>query len=100
MRSGSSEAICCFASSSIFSLALSSSLGAIRITLPDLRRPRFFACRMMSSAWSQGTSFRRRVTLPVTVSLVTTLKLVKSAITCSRARTSMFWKLSESFSPA
>jgi hypothetical protein len=39
---------------------------------------------MMSSAWSQGTSFRRRVTLPVTVSLVTTLKFVKSAITCSR----------------
>jgi hypothetical protein len=40
------------------------------------------------------------VTLPVTVSLVTTLKLVKSAMTCNSARTSMFWKLSESFSPA
>ena len=55
---------------------------------------------MMSSAWSQGTSFRRSVTLPVTVSLVTTLKLVKSAMTCSSARTSMFWKFSDSFSPA
>ena len=51
---------------------------------------------MMSRAWSQGTSFKRKVTLPVTVSLVTTLKLVKSAITCSSARTSMFWKLGES----
>ena len=48
----------------------------------------------MSSAWSQGTSFRRSVTVPVTVSLVTTLKLVKSAMTCSSARTSMFWKFS------
>jgi hypothetical protein len=54
---------------------------------------------MMSSAWSQGTSFRRSVTVPVTVSLVTTLKLVKSAITCSSARTSMFWKFRLSFSP-
>ena len=54
---------------------------------------------MMSSAWSQGTSFSRSVTLPVTVSLVTMLKLVKSAMTCSSARTSMLWKFSESFSP-
>ena len=54
---------------------------------------------MMSSAWSQGTSFSRSVTLPVTVSLVTTLKFVKSAMTCSSARTSMFWKFSDSFSP-
>ena len=53
----------------------------------------------MSSAWSQGTSFRRNVTVPVTVSLVTTLKLVKSAMTCSSARTSMFWKFKLSFSP-
>ena len=72
----------------------------MRITLPVLRRPSDLACRMMSSAWSQGTSFSRSVTLPVTESLVTTLKLVKSAITCSSARTSMFWKLSDSFSPA
>ena len=54
---------------------------------------------MMSSAWSHGTSFRRSVTLPVTVSLVTTLKLVKSAMTCSSERISMFWKFSDSFSP-
>ncbi len=54
---------------------------------------------MMSSAWSQGTSLSRSVTLPVTVSEVTMLKLVKSAITCNSERTSMFWKLSVSFSP-
>ncbi len=54
---------------------------------------------MMSSAWSQGTSLSRSVTLPVTVSLVTMLKLVKSAMTCSSARTSMFWKFRLSFSP-
>ena len=53
----------------------------------------------MSSAWSQGTSFRRRVTAPVTESEVTMLKLVKSAMTCSSERTSMFWKFSDSFSP-
>jgi len=81
-------------------LAASSSFGATQITLPDLRSPRPLACRMMSSAWSQGTSFSRSVTLPVTVSLVTTLKFVKSAITCNSARTSMFWKFSDSFSPA
>ena len=73
-------------------MAASSSFGAIHSTLPFLRTPRPLLCRMMSSAWSQGTSFRRSVTVPVTVSLVTTLKLVKSAITCSSARTSMFWK--------
>ena len=54
---------------------------------------------MMSSAWSHGMSFRRSVRLPVTVSLVMMLSPVKSAITCSTARTSMFWKLSDSFSP-
>ena len=37
--------------------------------------------------------------VPVTLSLVTTLKLVKSAMTCSSARTSMFWKFRLSFSP-
>jgi hypothetical protein len=35
-----------------------------------------------------------------TESDVTMLKLVKSAITCSSERTSMFWKFSDSFSPA
>ena len=45
-----------------FSLAASSSFGAIQSTLPVLRMPRPLACRMMSSAWSQGTSFRRSVT--------------------------------------
>jgi hypothetical protein len=54
---------------------------------------------MISSAWSHGTSFSRRVMLPVTVSLVMMLRSVKSAITLSTARTSTFWKLSESFSP-
>ena len=50
-------------------------------------------------AWSQGTSLRRRVMLPVTVSLVMMLRSVKSAMTLSTERTSTFWKLSESFSP-
>ena len=77
----------------------SSSRGAIQITLPLLRCRGPCVCRMMSSAWSQGTSFRRSVMLPVTVSLVMMLRSVKSAITCSTARTSMFWKLSDSFSP-
>ena len=36
---------------------------------------------MMSSAWSQGTSFSRSVRLPVTVSLVMMFRPVKSAIT-------------------
>ena len=74
--------------------------GAISTTLPFLRFDRPLACRMMSSAWSQGTSFRRSVRLPPTVSLVMMFRPVKSAITCSTARTSTFWKLSESFSPA
>ncbi|MDT4877568.1 hypothetical protein FQZ97_1131010 [compost metagenome] len=87
------------ASSSIFSLALISSRGAIQRMLPFFRSPRFFACRMTSSAWSQGTSLSRSVSTPETVSEVTTLKPVKSAITCSSARTSTFWKLSVSFSP-
>ena len=87
------------ASNSSFSLALISSLGAIHSTLPFLRMPRFLACMMMSSAWSQGTSFRRSVSAPVTESEVTMLKFVKSAITCSSERISMFWKFSDSFSP-
>ena len=88
------------ASRASFSLAASSSVGAIRTTLPFLRFDRPLDCRMMSSAWSHGTSFRRSVRLPPTVSLVMMLRPVKSAITCSTARTSTFWKLSESFSPA
>ena len=40
-----------------------------------------------------------QVRLPRTESLVMMLKLVKSAMTCSTERTSMFWKLSDSFSP-
>ena len=99
MRSGSRFSIVAFASNSFFSLALISSFGAIHSTLPFLRMPRFFACMMMSSAWSHGTSFSRSVSAPVTESLVTMLKFVKSAITCSSERTSMFWKLSDSFSP-
>ena len=58
------------ASSASFSLAASSSVGAISTTLPFLRFDRPLDCRMMSSAWSHGTSFRRSVRLPPTVSLV------------------------------
>ena len=54
---------------------------------------------MMSERLVPGHILQAQVTLPVTVSLVTTLKLVKSAITCNSARTSMFWKFSDSFSP-
>ena len=54
---------------------------------------------MMSSAWSQGMSFSRSVSEPCTVSLVMMLSPVKSAITCSTERTSMLWKLNETFSP-
>ena len=81
------------------SLVASSSRGAIQITLPFLRMSRPRVCRMMSSAWSQGTSFSRSVRLPPTVSLVMMLRSVKSAMTLSTLRTSTFWKLSESFSP-
>jgi len=93
------SAICCRASNASFSLVASSSRGAIQTTLPVLRMSSPFAWRMMSSAWSHGTSFKRNVRFPLTVSLVMMLRLVKSAITCSTARTSMFWKFSESFSP-
>ena len=86
-------------SSCCFSFNASSSRGAISTTLPFLRMSRPFVCMMMSSAWSQGMSFRRSVRLPVTESLVMMLSPVKSAITCSTARTSTFWKLSDSFSP-
>ena len=99
MRVCSRSLICCVASSASFSRVASSSRGAIQTTFPVRRLSRPRACRMMSSAWSQGTSFRRRVMFPVTVSLVMMLRSVKSAITLSTARTSTFWKLSESFSP-
>jgi hypothetical protein len=100
VRTGSRSETAACASSASFSLAASSSVGAIRTTLPFLRFDRPLACRMMSSAWSHGTSFSRSVRLPPTVSLVMMFSPVKSAITCSTARTSTFWKLSESFSPA
>ena len=87
------------ASSASFSRVASSSRGAIQITLPLRRLSRPRVCRMISSAWSHGTSFSRSVMLPVTVSLVMMLRSVKSAITFSTARTSTFWKLSDSFSP-
>ena len=99
MRVCSSSVICAWASSASFSRVASSSRGAIQMTLPARRLSRPRVCRMMSSAWSQGTSFRRSVMLPVTVSLVMMLRSVKSAITLSTARTSTFWKLSDSFSP-
>jgi hypothetical protein len=54
---------------------------------------------MMSIAWSQGTSLSRSVRLPLTVSLVMMFSPVKSASTCSTARTSTFWKFSDSLSP-
>jgi len=69
------------------------------MTLPLRRLSRPRVCRMISSAWSQGTSFSRSVMLPATVSLVMMLRSVKSAMTFSTARTSTFWKLSDSFSP-
>ena len=62
---GSRSAICACASSASFSRVASSSRGAIHTTLPVLRMSRPLLCRMMSSAWSQGTSFRRSVRLPV-----------------------------------
>ena len=68
-------------------------------TLPFLRMSSPLVCRMMSSAWSQGMSLRRSVSEPCTVSLVMMLSPVKSAITCSTERTSMLWKLNETFSP-
>ena len=47
----------------------------------------------------ENQRFLPGVRLPPTVSLVMILRLVKSAITCNTARTSTFWKLSDSFSP-
>ena len=86
-------------SNSSFSLAAISSLGATHNTLPFLRIARPLLRMMMSSTWSQGTFCTRKVRAPVTESEATTLKLVKSAITWSTWRTSMFWKFSDSFSP-
>ena len=85
-------------------MAASSSRGAIWITLPFLRMSSPLLCMMISSAWSQGTSFKRKVRLPVTESLITMfigilLLLMKSPITYSASRTAMFWKFSVSFSP-
>ena len=45
---------------------------------------------MMFSACAHGTSFKRSVTVPVTLSDTTRFKPVKSAITCSKERMSMF----------
>ena len=42
------------------------STGAMRRMFPIRTKPRPFVSRMTSSAWSQGTSTRRIVTLPVT----------------------------------
>ena len=67
-----------------FSLAANSSLGAIHSALLFLRMPKPWLCKMMSkldpkaSTWAQGHR-------TVTDSEVMTLKLVKSAITCSSA---------------
>ena len=44
-------------------------------------------------AWSHGTFTRRRVTLPVTVSDATMLRLDSSAISCRTVRTGTSWKL-------
>ena len=46
----------------------------------------------MSSACFQGTSFKRTLTRPVTLSVGTTCKPEKSAKTCNKALMSMFWK--------
>ena len=60
------------------------------MTLPVVRMPRPLACRMMSRAWSQGTSCKRMVKLPATASEVMMLNLENSAITCKMERTSIF----------
>jgi hypothetical protein len=59
-----------------------------------LAHPSPLVVRMMSIAWSQGTLSSRRVTLPRTESLTTTLSPLVSASSCSTARTSMSWKFS------
>eukprot|EP01022_Parablepharisma_sp_SALTPOND_P033114 TRINITY_DN881_c1_g1_i23.p1 TRINITY_DN881_c1_g1~~TRINITY_DN881_c1_g1_i23.p1 ORF type:complete len:1292 (+),score=465.19 TRINITY_DN881_c1_g1_i23:16524-20399(+) len=97
--SGSRSAIWAFCSSSCRSRASISSRGATHSTSPWRRISRPLACRIRSSAWSQGTSLRRRLNWPPTVSLAMMLAPVKSASTCSAVRTSMFWTLSESFLP-
>jgi hypothetical protein len=58
-RSGASCTFCFCASSSTFSRCASSSSGATSMTLPSRRMPKPLVRRMMSSAWSQGTSLRR-----------------------------------------
>ena len=70
------------------------------ITLPYSRVARPLVRRMMSSAWSQGTSCRRRVMLPFTLSETTMFLPLASARICSTARMSMLWKLRLIFWPA
>ncbi len=99
VTSGSSSSTAFDASSAALSFAATSSAGATVITLPTLRIANALFCIIMSSAWSQGTSFSLNVKLPATVSLATILRPVNSAITCKTERTSTSWKLSDSFSP-
>jgi hypothetical protein len=69
------------------------------MTLPFWRLSRPLVASTMSSAWSQGTLCRRRVTFPSTVSDTTILRPLTSASSCSTARVSMSWKFSVSRSP-
>ncbi|MNY02003.1 hypothetical protein D3C86_1345570 [compost metagenome] len=74
-------------------------MGATHSTLPLRREASPFESITIWSAWSHGTSLRRSVRLPCTVSLVMMFRFVKSANTWSSERMSMFWKFSDRRSP-
>ena len=80
-------------------VSANSSAGATSSTLAVTRLSNPLVCSTRSSAWSQGTSLRRKVIAPCTSSLATRLRPATSAICCNTARTSMFWKLRDSLSP-
>ncbi len=67
-------------------------MGAIRTIVPSTEYPSLFARRMISSAWSQGTSRSATSTVPCTFGSITMLRPLISAKLRSTARRSAPWK--------
>jgi hypothetical protein len=74
------------------SSAFSTVFGAIRTIVPSTEYPSLFARRMMSSAWSHGTSRSATSTVPCTAGSMTMFKPLISANVRSTARRSAPWK--------
>ena len=68
----------------------------MRLEVAKRAGPQF---RLLIATLMTDEALRRRVIEPCTSSLVTRLRPATSAICCSTARNSMFWKLRDSLSP-